>query len=72
MFVVDKDGQPQAPKGGKTYTKEEARRVMFKLRKEGLNAYYTNGKKANRPLYKAFTATKGYLESVAKKYFGDI
>lgn len=72
VFVVDKDGQPKAPKGGKTYTKEKARRVMFKLRKEGLNAYYTNGKKANRPLYKAFTATKGYLEPVAKKYFGDI
>lgn len=72
VFVVDKDGQPKAPKGGKTYTKEEARRVMFKLRKKGLNAYYTNGKTANRPLYRAFTATKGYLESVAKKYFGDI
>ncbi len=34
VFVVDKDGQPKAPKGGKTYTKEEARRIMFKLRKE--------------------------------------
>lgn len=69
---VDTGGKPQAPKGGKTYTKEEARRVMFKLRKEGLNAYYTNGKRANRPLYKAFTATEGKIKSVAERYFGDI
>ena len=58
---VDTGGKPQAPKGGKTYTKEEAKRVVAIMRKKGLNAYYTNGKTANRPLYRAFTATEGKI-----------
>lgn len=72
VFVVDKDGKPQAPKGGKTYTKEEAKKVVAIMRKKGLNAYYTNGKTANRPLYRAFTATEGKIQSVADKYFGGV
>ena len=55
---VDTGGKPQAPKGGKTYTKEEAKKVVAIMRKKGLNAYYTNGKTANRPLYKAFTVSE--------------
>ena len=69
---VDTGGKPQAPKGGKTYTKEEAKRVVAIMRKKGLNAYYTNGKTANRPLYKAFTATEGKIQSVAERYFGGV
>ena len=69
---VDTGGKPQAPKGGKTYTKEEAKRVVAIMRKKGLNAYYTNGKTANRPLYKAFTATEGKIQSVAEKCFSNI
>lgn len=69
---VDTGGKPQAPKGGKTYTKEEAKRVVAIMRKKGLNAYYTNGKTANRPLYKAFTATEGKIQSVAERYFSNI
>lgn len=42
------------------------------MRKKGLNAYYTNGKTANRPLYKAFTATEGKIQSVAEKSFSNI
>ena len=41
------------------------------LRKQGLKAYYTNGKTANRPLFKAFESTKPRIESIAKTYFGD-
>lgn len=69
---VDTGGKPQAPKGGKTYTKEEAKRVVAIMRKKGLNAYYTNGKTANRPLYKAFTATEGKIQSVAERCFSNI
>lgn len=69
---VDNGGQPQAPKGGKTYTKEEAKRVVAFMRSKGLNAYYTNGKTANRPLYKAFTATEGKIQSVAERCFSNI
>ena len=66
---VDTGGEPKAPKGGKTYTKKEAKRIVAIMRKKGLNAYYTNGKTANRPLYRAFTATEGKIQAVAEKYF---
>ena len=69
---VDNGGKPQAVKGGKTYTKKEAKRVVAIMRKKGLNAYYTNGKTANRPLYKAFTATEGKIQSVAERCFSNI
>ena len=69
---VDNGGAPQAPKGGKTYTKKEAKRIVAIMRKKGLNAYYTNGKTANRPLYKAFTATEGKIQSVAERCFSNI
>ena len=69
---VDNGGAPQAVKGGKTYTKEEAKRVVAIMRKKGLNAYYTNGKTANRPLYRAFTATEGKIQSVAERCFSNI
>ena len=69
---VDNGGKPQAPKGGKTYTKKEAKRIVAIMRKKGLNAYYTNGKTANRPLYRAFTATEGKIQSVAERCFSNI
>ncbi|HBZ51966.1 MAG TPA: hypothetical protein DEO69_07565 [Erysipelotrichaceae bacterium] len=42
------------------------------MRKKGLNTYYTNGKRANRPLYKAFTATEGKIQSVAERCFSNV
>lgn len=69
---VDNGGAPQAVKGGKRYTKQEAKRIVAIMRKKGLNAYYTNGKTANRPLYKAFTATEGKIQSVAERCFSNI
>lgn len=69
---VDTGGAPQAVKGGKRYTKKEAKRIVAIMRKKGLNAYYTNGKTANRPLYRAFTATEGKIQSVAEKSFSNI
>lgn len=69
---VDTGGSPSAPKGGKNYTKAEAKRIVAMMRKKGLNAYYTNGKSANRPLYTAFTATEPKIQSVADRYFGGL
>ena len=67
---VDTGGKPSAPKGGKTYTLAQAKKVVAFMRKKGLNAYYTNGKTANRPLYKAFTSTEPKIQSVANRIFG--
>lgn len=52
--------------------KKEAKRIVAIMRKKGLNAYYTNGKTANRPLYRAFTATEGKIQAVAEKCFSNI
>lgn len=71
-IFVKSNGAPKALKGGKTYTKKEARRIMAILRSKGIEAYYTNGKKANRALLRAFTTTEPHIEQVAKKYFGDL
>ena len=69
---VDTGGQPSAPKGGKNYTKDEAKKIVAIMRKKGLNAYYTNGKTANRPLHNAFTSMESKIQRVAESYFGGI
>jgi hypothetical protein len=69
---VDTGGQPKAPKGGKTYTKDEARRIVAMMRKKGLNAYYTNGKTANRPLYNAFAGSRSKIIKRAESFFGGL
>lgn len=66
---VDDGGKPKAPTGGKNYTLKEAKRIVAIMRSEGLNAYYTKGKEANRPLLRAFNSTKGKIEKVAESYF---
>ena len=71
VFVETSEG-PKAPKGGKSYTKEEAKRIMRYLRDKGLNAYYTNGKTANRPLWKAFTSMQSSIEQLAAEMFGGL
>lgn len=70
VFVEGQGGK--SSNGGKTYTLKEAKRVMAMLRKKGLPAYYTNGKTANRPLFKAFESVTPKIESVAEKIFGGI
>lgn len=69
---VDTGGAPSAPKGGKTYTKEEAKRVMAFMRKKGLNAYYTNGKQPSRALYNAFTSVEPKIQAIAEQFFGGL
>lgn len=46
---------------GKSYTLEEAKKVMAILRSKGLEAYYTKGKKARRHGWKAYTANKNKI-----------
>lgn len=69
---VDTGGEPKAPKGGKNLTLAQAKRAMAMMRKKGLNAYYTNGKTANRPLYKAFTSSKSKIIQHAEEVFGEL
>lgn len=61
VYVDDGDDDSSSSKSGKTYTLKEAKRVVAILRKKGLNAYYTKGKKPRRPFYKAYTTLKPRL-----------
>ena len=59
-------------KDGKTYDLQGAKRAVAILRKKGLNAYYTKGKKPNKALETAFTTTTPTIKAAAEKAFGGI
>lgn len=71
-YWVFVEGQSSGGKGGKTYTLEEAKRVMAILRRKGLNAFYTNGKRPNRALQTAFDRTAPLAREAAENTFGRI
>ena len=45
----------------KQYTKDEAKQIVAMMRADGLEAYYTNGRKPSRGFQKAFNALKPTL-----------
>ena len=58
---------------GKSYSSaSQAKKASAFLRKKGLNAYYTNGKSANRPLFKAFESSKSAITRRAEEIFGGL
>ena len=59
--------------GGKVYaTKEEAKKAMAILRKKGLDAYYTRGKRPRHQFRNAYTSTKNKIIKHAQQVFGGI
>ena len=75
-WVYVKDSASGSSKNtGKSYTLEEAKRIMARLRSKGLEAYYTKGKKPQRTLENAFAKNKGKLqrraEQILKEKLGD-
>lgn len=69
-WVFVKDGNSGgATRSTKTYTLAQAKRIMAMLREEGLEAYYTNGTKPKRMLYKAFKLWKPKIEARAAQIF---
>lgn len=57
VYVKGSNGSTSSV-GGKSYTLQEAKRIMAMMRADGLDAHITNGQKPKRPLKKAYTATK--------------
>lgn len=51
-------------KGGKQYTKEEAKKIVAMMRADGLDAYYTKGQTPKRPFETAFNTNKEKLKQV--------
>lgn len=69
---VDDGSTGKKSKSSKTYTLKEAKRIVAFMREKGLNAYYTNGKKPSRALWKAFQSIKGEIVRIAEERFGDM
>lgn len=53
----------------KRYTLAEAKWIVKKMREDGLDAYYTKGKKPNHTLQKAFDANKAKIIRRAEQLF---
>lgn len=70
---VEGSSSSGSSKKGKTYSSaSQAKRACALLRSKGLNAYYTNGKTANRPLFKAFESFKSGIIARANEIFGGL
>ena len=73
VFVKSEDsGEYQSKNKGKSYTLEEAKKVMRFLRSKGLEAYYTNGKKARRHGWNAYTKNKNKIIKHIKEALGEL
>lgn len=59
VFVKGSDGQRST--SPKTYTLQEAKRIVAFMRDEGLDAYYTKGMKPQHTLQTAFNSSKSTL-----------
>lgn len=56
----------------KYYTLQEAKKIMAILRSKGLEAFYTNGQKPQRMLYKAFIVKKNKIQEQANKIYREL
>lgn len=57
-------------KGGKQYTLEDAKKIVAMMRDDGLDAHYTKGQTAKRPLHKAFTSKKPMIKKRFEQVIG--
>ena len=71
VFVKDGNGSGGGSNPvGKRYSLEKAKKIVAMMRADGLDAYYTNGKKPNHTLQKAFDANKEKIIRRARQIFG--
>lgn len=63
-------GYSHAYNGGKSYTFEEAKKVMAMLRSDGLDAHITHGQRPKRPFENAYTKTKPKIIRRAEQVIG--
>lgn len=58
VYVKGGDSEDSPPKGGKSYTLEEAKQIMAMMRADGLDAHITNGQAPKRPFRNAYKKAK--------------
>lgn len=66
VFVKDGDSGGEK-KLGKRYSLEKAKQIVAMMRADGLDAYYTKGKKPNRTLQRAFESKKNTAIRLIKR-----
>ncbi len=75
VYVKDGDSGNMATYNGKSYSLAEAKRIVAMMRDDGIDAHYTKGQKAKKPLQNAFNSLKPALirraEQVLKSKMGD-
>ncbi len=59
-------------KGGQSYTREEAKKIVAMMRADGLDARYTKGQQAHRPFQKAYNKMKPKIKKMAAERFKDM
>ena len=57
---------------GKRYSLQKAKQIVAMMRAEGLDAYYTSGKRPNHTLQRSFDSRKSTILNRAKKIFGEL
>jgi hypothetical protein len=62
VYVKGSDSADSPPKGGKSYTLEEAKQIMAMLRADGLDAHITKGQSPKRPFRNAYNTTRPKIE----------
>ena len=62
VYVKGSDSVDSPPKGGKSYTLEEAKRIMAMLRADGLDAHITKGQSPKRPFRTAYNTVRPKIE----------
>ena len=70
-WVYVEGSSSKSSSSGKSYSSpEQAKRAVAILRDKGLDAHMTRGKKANRPLFKAYQSSKASIINRARQIFG--
>lgn len=72
VYVDNKWSNLQKSDTPKYYTLQEAKRIMAILRSKGLEAFYTNGQKPQRMLYRAFVIKEKAIQERANKIYGEL
>ena len=62
VYVKGSGDENRPPKGGKSYTLEEAKKIMAMLQADGLDAHITKGQKPKRPFRNAYNTARPKIE----------
>lgn len=71
-WVFVKGNDTKKSTNHKSYTLEEAKKIVAILKRKGLDAYYTKGKRPKRAFYNAYLSTKDKVIQKAEEVFKEL